>query len=136
MIQNHRLSIYPSTCLAHSCVMTASLVEKIADAVLYEGYILYPYRPSAVKNQQRWNFGALCPESYSLAQRGTESWWMQTECLIGTTGLTTLNLKVRFLHLLTREVRVPMSDLSSEISDLGSENSDLRSQISGLRSEI
>src|ERR1044072_5206216 len=28
--------------------MTESLVEKIADAVLYEGYILYPYRPSAV----------------------------------------------------------------------------------------
>ena len=49
--------------------MTVSLVEKIADAVLYEGYILYPYRPSAVKNQQRWNFGALCPQSYSEAQR-------------------------------------------------------------------
>ncbi len=62
--------------------MNLSLVEKIADAVLYEGYILYPYRPSAVKNQQRWNFGALCPESYSLAQAGTEGWTMQTECLL------------------------------------------------------
>jgi hypothetical protein len=48
--------------------MNLSLVEKIANAVLYEGYILYPYRPSAVKNQQRWNFGALCPRSYSQAQ--------------------------------------------------------------------
>ena len=64
--------------------MNRSHVEKIAEAVLYEGYILYPYRPSSVKNQQRWNFGALCPESYSLAQRGTENWTMQTECLVQT----------------------------------------------------
>lgn len=84
--------------------MNLSLVEKIADAVLYEGYILYPYRPSAVKNQQRWNFGALCPESYSVAQGGTESWTMQTECLAEGSVNTTLDVKVRFLHLLTREV--------------------------------
>jgi hypothetical protein len=85
------------------------LVEKIADAVLYEGYILYPYRPSSVKNQQRWNFGALCPEPYSLAQRGTESWTMQTECLLQRRSHSNLEVKVRFLHLLTREVglRIP-----------------------------
>jgi hydrogenase maturation protease len=87
--------------------MTLSLVEKIADAVLYEGYILYPYRPSSVKNQQRWNFGALCPESYSLAQRGTENWTMQTEVLIQTRLQTTLDVKVRFLHLVSREVLGP-----------------------------
>ena len=87
--------------------MTASLVEKIADAVLYEGYILYPYRPSAVKNQQRWNFGALCPQSYSVAQRGTESWTMQTEVLVEAQSQSSLDLKVRFLHLLTREVLDP-----------------------------
>jgi hypothetical protein len=84
--------------------MNLSLVEKIADAVLYEGYILYPYRPSAVKNQQRWNFGALCPESYSIAQGGTEAWTMQTQCLVQGSGNTALDVKVRFLHLLTREV--------------------------------
>lgn len=38
--------------------------EKIADAVLYEGYALYPYRPSAIKNQQRWTFGRIVPEIY------------------------------------------------------------------------
>jgi len=80
------------------------LVERIADAVLYEGYILYPYRPSAVKNQQRWNFGALCPESYALAQAGTDSSTMTTECLIEGRPNTKLKVKVRFLHLLTREV--------------------------------
>ena len=29
----------------------------IADAVLYEGYLLYPYRASSSKNQVRWQFG-------------------------------------------------------------------------------
>jgi hydrogenase maturation protease len=86
--------------------MNLTLVEKIANAVLYEGYILYPYRPSAVKNQQRWNFGALCPQSYSEAQGGTEAWTMQTECLVQGTDNTTLDVKVRFLHLLTREVGI------------------------------
>ena len=90
--------------------MDLSHVEKIADAVLYEGYILYPYRPSSVKNQQRWNFGALCPESYSLAQCGTESWTMQTECLVQGNPGTALNLKVRFLHLLEREVGQVIAD--------------------------
>ena len=99
--------------------MKIGLVEKIADAVLYEGYILYPYRPSAVKNQQRWNFGALCPESYSRAQGGTEAWTMQTECLATCGGATVLDLKVRFLHLSEREVCVPVAERASRIAGLG-----------------
>lgn len=98
--------------------MSLSLVEKIANAVLYEGYILYPYRPSAVKNQQRWNFGALCPESYSLAQGETEAWSMQTECLVQGGVETTLDVKVRFLHLLTREVcelQKPLAELEKSV---------------------
>ena len=57
------------------------LVDQIADAVLYEGYLLYPYRPS-VKNRQRWTFGGLYPRSYSEAQAGTDPWMSQTECLV------------------------------------------------------
>jgi hydrogenase maturation protease len=98
--------------------MNLSLVEKIADAVLYEGYILYPYRPSAVKNQQRWNFGALCPQPYSVAQGGTEAWSMQTECLAEGGPRTTLDVKVRFLHLLTREVcelTKPLAELTEGV---------------------
>ena len=108
--------------------MNLSLVEKIADAVLYEGYILYPYRPSAVKNQQRWNFGALCPESYSVAQGGTEAWTMQTQCLVQGSGNTMLDVKVRFLHLLTREVGVPNADWDQRIVDC--DDSEIKSSIS------
>lgn len=99
--------------------MKTSLVEKIADAVLYEGYILYPYRSSSVKNQQRWNFGALCPESYSLAQAGTENWTMQTECLVEYQPETVLNITARFLHLVQRDVAQSTSECRSELRDCG-----------------
>ena len=49
--------------------------------MLYEGYILYPYRPS-VKNRQRWTFGGLYPEAYCRAQGGGDASGNQTECLV------------------------------------------------------
>jgi hypothetical protein len=84
--------------------MNLATVEKIAKAVLYEGYMLYPYRPSSVKNQQRWNFGVLCPQSYSDEQKGSEAWTMRTECLVEANSLTTLEIRVRFLQLVARSV--------------------------------
>jgi hypothetical protein len=84
--------------------MNLATVDKIAKAVLYEGYMLYPYRPSSVKNQQRWNFGVLCPQSYSEAQNGTEAWTMQTECLVEGDSNTVLEVRVRFLQLVARSV--------------------------------
>ena len=45
--------------------MNLAMVDQITKALLYEGYMLYPYRPSSVKNQQRWNFGVVFPQSYS-----------------------------------------------------------------------
>jgi hydrogenase maturation protease len=84
--------------------MNLERVEKIAEAVLYEGYMLYPYRASAVKNQQRWNFGVLCPRSYSEIQNGTEAWSMQTECLLEGEVSARLSVKVRFLQIVNRTV--------------------------------
>jgi hydrogenase maturation protease len=83
--------------------MNQALVDQIANAVLYEGYILYPYRPS-VKNRQRWTFGGLYPQSYSLAQGGTDAWTMQTECLVMGSLRTTLQVTVRFLQVADRRV--------------------------------
>jgi hypothetical protein len=84
--------------------MNLAAVDKIAKAVLYEGYMLYPYRPSSVKNQQRWNFGVLSPQSYSEMQKGSEAWTMQTECLVEASSLTGLEVRVRFLQLVARSV--------------------------------
>ena len=41
----------------------------VADAVLYEGYVLYPYRASAPKNQVRWQWGVLMPPDAVAAGR-------------------------------------------------------------------
>jgi hypothetical protein len=95
--------------------MNLATIDKIAKAVLYEGYMLYPYRPSSVKNQQRWNFGVLCPQSYCEAQKDSEAWTMQTECLVEAGSQTTLEIRVRFLQLMARsvgEVNKPLSELA------------------------
>lgn len=86
--------------------MNLTLVDRIANAVLYEGYMLYPYRASAVKNRQRWNFGAVCPETFSVASGGTDACVMQTQCLVAGNDRASIDVKVRFLHLLAREVAV------------------------------
>jgi hydrogenase maturation protease len=83
--------------------MNQALVDQIANAVLYEGYLLYPYRPS-VKNRQRWTFGGLYPPSYSRAQEGTDPCSMQTECLVLRSDRAALSVRVRFLHLQVRRV--------------------------------
>lgn len=84
--------------------MNTSSINAIARAVLYEGYMLYPYRSSSVKNRQRFNFGVLYPRSYSEAQSGSEAWSMQTECLLEGTERTAIEVRVRFLKLVDRSV--------------------------------
>lgn len=84
--------------------MNLDRVEKIAEAVLYEGYMLYPYRPSSVKNQQRWNFGVLYPPAWCDRQFGSDRSSMQTECLLKTDSSTRLTVKVRFLHIVQRSI--------------------------------
>lgn len=81
--------------------MNLEQIRAIADAVLYEGYLLYPYRPSALKNQRRWPFGVVVPRAYSEAQGGAEPWSMRTECVVVGPASATLDVSVRFLHLLT-----------------------------------
>src|SRR5271154_2336708 len=85
--------------------MNASRIEKIANAILYEGYLLYPYRSSAVKNQQRFNFGVLYPRQYCDIQQGSDSWEMRTECLATGSASTTVEVKVRFLQMATWQER-------------------------------
>jgi hypothetical protein len=78
-------------------VSQANAIEQIANAVLYEGFLLYPYRLSSVKNRHRWNFGVLYPEPYreSNGERGTA----RTECLVEAAVAAFLDVKVRFFQL-------------------------------------
>jgi hypothetical protein len=84
--------------------MNLASAETIVRAVLYEGYILYPYRASSIKNRQRWTFGGLFPEDYARSGDTGDACRMQTECLLQGVRATRLELRVRFLHLMNRQV--------------------------------
>jgi hydrogenase maturation protease len=80
------------------------LAQKVADAVLYEGYVLYPYRASAAKNRIRWQFGVVVPRGYADLG-GSEPWAMQTECLVEpSVEDAELDLRVRFLQVQARRI--------------------------------
>jgi hypothetical protein len=94
--------------------------RRIADTVLYEGYILYPYRASHGKNGSgvRWQFGVLVPQRHADANplppgamqaAGTvsgavETWCQQTECIIEPADGASVDIRLRFLHLQARLV--------------------------------
>ncbi|HXE45878.1 MAG TPA: hypothetical protein VN635_11855 [Conexibacter sp.] len=84
--------------------MPADPVRAIADAVLYEGYVLWPYRRSALKNTQRWTFGCVFPRAHSEARAaGDDPWTMQTQCLVEGPPDARLSVTVRFLHVVRRQ---------------------------------
>ena len=95
--------------------MSRDRALNVANAVLYEGYMLYPYRPSAVKNRQRWSFGILYPPAYEEVGRGTERSAMHSEVLLkvpisqhapageNTRENVSVQMQLRFLHLDTSD---------------------------------
>src|SRR5262245_26346595 len=78
--------------------MNTALIDKIVNSVLYEGYMLYPYRNSSIKNRQRWNFGIVYPRGYN-----SEPSTMTTECLVEGSEDVAVGIEVRFLHALETE---------------------------------
>jgi len=79
------------------------LARQVADAVLFEGYVLYPYRASSQKNHLRWQFGVLVPQRWSESGPA-EPWSNQTEVLVEPKPDATLRLKLRFLQAQAKTV--------------------------------
>lgn len=75
-------------------------VAGVADAVLFEGYLLYPYRASAQKNALRWQFGVLVPAGSGDGEPSRS----RTECLVEPRPGARLTLRLRFLHRQRRVV--------------------------------
>ena len=75
----------------------------VADTVLYEGYVLYPYRASAQKNQLRWQFGVLAPPDYARSS-GAERWSMCSEVIVDPGDRPRLTVRIRCLQLQHRHV--------------------------------
>lgn len=97
----------------------------VADAVLYEGYLLYPYRRSSGKNRLRWQFGVLTPRPWLAAAGASDTgvagsadaWQQQTECLLEAPDSATLSVRVRFLQLQHRSVEAKTPHGSIEVVD-------------------
>ncbi|MBQ0826439.1 hypothetical protein [Streptomyces tagetis] len=85
-----------------------SAAREVADAVLFEGYVLYPYRASAAKNRLRWQFGVLVPPSWAAAE--SEHDFQHTELLMEPRRGATLAVEVRFLHARRRTVQRALPD--------------------------
>ena len=92
--------------------------KKIAEAVLYEGYLLWPYRRSARKNQQRWTFGGVYPREYSVARGEDDPWIMQTQCLLQGNEGSSIEVGVRFLHVVERKVSKKTGEAPEFVDEL------------------
>ena len=78
-------------------------IDRLADVVLYEGYLLYPYRPS-VKNVKRWTFGGLSPRAHGEATAGAAPSLLRTEVLVAGPGDAVLRARTRFMQVERRLV--------------------------------
>jgi hypothetical protein len=83
--------------------VTLAKILEVADAVLYEGYLLYPYRSTSSKNQSRWQFGVLGPPGAAGEGLGEET-EMHCECLIRPDRDAVISLHLRFLQLQSRSL--------------------------------
>ncbi len=90
--------------------MDFSAARAIADAVLYEGYLLFPYTASARKNRMRWQFGVVVPKAYEAAGTGEHA-EQQTDVLFEADGVEPrIEVLVRFLHVQARQVEAAQAD--------------------------
>jgi hypothetical protein len=91
--------------------------RRVADAILYEGYLLYPYRQSSQKNQVRFQFGVLMPPGYSAVDphEGAAS---QTECLLECRDDAQVSVLARFLQFQDRAVQ-GISPETGELHEVG-----------------
>ena len=87
-------------------------VRQIADAVLYEGYILWPYRRSATKNRQRWTFGGVYPPAHTR-EHPDDPCVLQAQVLLE--GSDDVDVRVRFLQVVERSLVTADGDRVDEL---------------------
>jgi hypothetical protein len=79
-------------------------VRRLADAVLYEGHLLWPYRRSALKNQRRWTFGGVFPRAHAERHPDDRA-EARTQVLVEGPASATLDVELRFLHVVRRQAQ-------------------------------
>ena len=99
----------------------------VADAVLYEGYLLYPYRRSSAKNRIRWQFGVLAPRAFVEADGpadtgvagAADAWHQRTEVLLEAPDDAEVTVRLRFLQVSRRTVEQRIAGEWTAVDELG-----------------
>jgi hypothetical protein len=73
--------------------MSVEAATKLARSLMFEGYVLYPYRQSSLKNQKRMIFGSLYPAAW--AETNGERAGITATLLVRAASV---QLRVLFLH--------------------------------------
>jgi len=120
--------------------MNFEAARAVADTLLYEGYVLYPYRASAKKNQVRFQFGVVAPRAYAegcgvdevdtaggraSVSGAAEPWRTRTECLVEPGDDTDVTVLLRFLQLQARIVEERTEDGFRPVAELAAAGSHL-----------
>lgn len=86
------------------------MLDQIAQTVLYEGYILWPYRRSAIKNRQRWTFGGIYPDAFAVQSSGADRSTVCADMLVEAPADADdaidakVEIRLRFLQVVSRQV--------------------------------
>jgi hypothetical protein len=94
------------------------VLSQITRAVLYEGYILWPYRRTTLKNQQRWTFGGVYPQAFAAESGGSDRASVRTECLVEADAGTRVTISIRFLQVVARQVMAAKDDRLAAVDQL------------------
>ena len=92
--------------LRGECVTRTDPLEQaraVADAVLYEGYRLHPYRAPVAEDQLRWQVGVVGPAGARARGRGEDS-RMSADCLLDVVPGATVDVQLRFLQHQARTI--------------------------------
>lgn len=93
-------------------------LERITRTLLYEGYLLWPYRRSAIKNRRRWTIGGVYPPDFEGAAGSGDLSELVCECLLEGTAVPVIDLRVRFLHRVIRQAAVWSGGRLEEVDEL------------------
>jgi hypothetical protein len=76
-----------------------SILSEITNTLLYEGYSIFPYHRSAIKNQKPIPFGVVYPRSYNSHNPHFPA-EMRSECIVCGSKIFSVHITICFLHLL------------------------------------
>jgi hypothetical protein len=111
--------------------MGDDVVRQIADAVLYEGHMLFPYRLSALKNRQRWTFGGVYPAAYARLTGDRSR--VRFECLVEGSS-PRVDVEIRFLQIVRRTDRDEAVERTAGVGTI--EEGPLRARVAARTEEL